>query len=211
MKSELIFCQSFTILHYYTAAEYCIAVIEYNVLTRSYRSYPFIKHYFDRVVILRVYCARLFGLSVTRLCLASELARGIFKRYPVKIVGVQGIGKQELVTAEGHGIIMGIFSDNIHRLSKACAYASSLPYSIEYNAFVATYHIAVFIEKIPVGVSLACIALDKAGIITVGNEADILTVGLVAVDKPAVGGYAPYLVLGHFTEWENACGKLFLA
>ena len=211
MKSELVFCQSFTILHYYTAAEHCIAVIEHNVLTGRYRSYSFIEHYFDRIVILRIYCARLFGLSVARLCLALKPAFGIFKRYPVKIVCIQGISEKKLVFAEGHGIIMGIFPDNIHRFTKARAYASSLPYSIEYNALVPAYNVAVFIKEIAVGVSLACIAPDKAGVIAVGNEADILAVGLVAVDEPAVGGYASYLVLCHFAERENACGKLLLA
>lgn len=79
MKSELAFCQTFTILHYYTAAEYNIAVIEHNVLSRSYRSYLFIKHDPDRISALRIYGTRLFGLSVTCLCLAFKLAFGIFK------------------------------------------------------------------------------------------------------------------------------------
>ena len=59
MKSELAFCQTFTILHYYTAAEYNIAVIEHNVLSRSYRSYLFIKHDPDRISVLRIYGTRL--------------------------------------------------------------------------------------------------------------------------------------------------------
>lgn len=94
MKSELAFCQTFTILHYYTAAEYNIAVIEHNVLSRSYRSYLFIKHDPDRISALRIYGTRLFGLSVTCLCLAFKLAFGIFKRYPVKIICIQRIGKR---------------------------------------------------------------------------------------------------------------------
>lgn len=94
MKSEDEICQTFTILHYYTAAEYNIAVIEHNVLSRSYRSYLFIKHDPDRISALRIYGTRLFGLSVTCLCPAFKLAFGIFKRYPVKIVCIQRIGKR---------------------------------------------------------------------------------------------------------------------
>lgn len=109
MKSELAFCQTFTILHYYTAAEYNIAVIEHNVLSRSYRSYLFIKHDPDRISALRIYGTRLFGLPVTCLCPAFKLAFGIFKRYPVKIICIQRIGKKKLVTAERYGIIIGIF------------------------------------------------------------------------------------------------------
>ena len=161
MKSELAFCQSFTILHYYTAAEYNIAVIEHNVLSRSYRSYIFIKHDPDRISALRIYGTRLFGLSVTCLCPAFKLAFGIFKRYPVKIVCIQRIGKKKLVTAKRYGIIIGIFSDNIHRFTKSCAYSSPLSYRVKYNALVPAYNVAVFIEKIAVGVGVARITLDK--------------------------------------------------
>lgn len=210
MKSEDEICQTFTILHYYTAAEYNIAVIEHNVLSRSYRSYLFIKYDPDRISVLRIYGTRLFSLPVTCLCLAFKLAFGIFKRYPVKIICIQRIGKKKLVTAKRYGIIIGIFSDNIHRFTKSCAYSSPLSYRVKYNALVPAYNVAVFIEKIAVGVGVTRITLDKAGIIAVRHKAYILAVGLVAVDKSAVSRNMPYLVLCHFTERENACGKLLL-
>ena len=167
MKSEDEICQTFTILHYYTAAEYNIAVIEHNVLSRSYRSYLFIKHDHDRISVLRIYGTRLFSLPVTCLCPAFKLAFGIFKRYPVKIICIQRIGKKKLVTAKRYGIIIGIFSDNIHRFTKSRAYSSPLSYRVKYNALVPAYNVAVFIEKIAVWVSVARITLDKAGTIAV--------------------------------------------
>ena len=52
--------------------------------------------------------------------------------------------------------------------------------------------------------------LNNAGVIAVGNKADVLTVGLVGIDEPALISHTARFGLAHPAEREERVRKLVL-
>ena len=72
------------------------------------------------------------------------------------------------------------------------------------------HHAAGFVQKIPGGVVLAGVALQKGCVVAVRDEADVLRVVLPGVDEAVFLRDGAHLLLGQAAQGELNPGKLLL-
>ena len=73
---------------------------------------------------------------------------------------------------------------------------------------VASDNLARTVHDLSCRIRLGAEALDEAGIVAVGDEADVLAVGLVGHDQPRLGSQRPHLRLGQFADRKAQQGEL---
>ena len=72
------------------------------------------------------------------------------------------------------------------------------------------HHAAGFVQKIPGGVVLTCVAFQKGRVVAVRDEADVLRVVLPGVDEAVFLRDGAHLLFGQAAQGELNPGKLLL-
>ena len=113
-------------------------------------------------------------LAVARFGGAIDFFRRRLPRDPVHTRGEQRRGKQFLVVAEQHGIIFGIFGYHIERAVRTHAETLALTRRVALQTAVAAEHAARFVDKVAGLRRDAAVVVQKAHIVPIGDEADVL-------------------------------------
>ena len=108
-----------------------------------------------------------------------------------------------------HLVILRVDLDDINRGADADAKVLALTDGVVRDTLMLSEHLAVDRDEIAGGHG-AAFFLDEGGIVAVGHKADILTVGLVGIDKAVLRRDTAHLVLAQSTERESDIAQLFL-
>ena len=136
----------------------------------------------------------------------GQLREGI----PDPVVSPQGRGKQRFIRPHGDGILLHILSADVYRRAHGQTQPLALPQGVAHRAPVPADHMTAFVQKIPGGVVLTCVAFQKCRVVAVRDEADVLRVVFPGVDEAVFLRDGAHLLLGQAAQGELNPGKLLL-
>lgn len=115
-----------------------------------------------------------------------------------------------MIIPQQDGVIGGVFPQDIDMLPGADAQTLALAGGVAGQALVTAQHMAVPVYKVAGGQVYAAIFPEKMHIIPVGDEADVLTVGLVGIEQTRLTGTVSYSGLVVLPYGQQQVGKLVL-
>lgn len=152
----------------------------------------------------------LFGLIPVLGGAADRLCGGV-DGGPVEGVGDEQGGEQLLIAAQDHPVALHILRQHIGPAIEALAQPSALSDGIADGTGVVADDLAACIDEFALGVGLAGVLLQKAHIIPVRDEADILGILLFGGNEAIFRRNGADLVLAFkFAQGEAGVGKLLL-
>ena len=130
---------------------------------------------------------------------------------PVPVVRPENIGKQGFVGPHGDGVGGHVLGADIYRSAQGDAQTLALAQGVADSALVGAHSVSGQVQITARGIVLPGVALQEGGVISVGDEADVLTVPLPGVAETHFLGDGPDLLLGQFPQGKADVGELMLA
>ena len=130
---------------------------------------------------------------------------------PVEVVCDQA-GREELrVGAQNDPVFLHILAQHVCSAVEALAQASALPDGVADGTCVGADDLAAGVDELALGVGFAGVAFQKAHIIPVRDEADVLGIPLFGVEEALLCGDGADVVLAFkFAQREAGVGQLLL-
>ena len=207
--SEFLFLISYLFIRNDPSAEDDIAVIEHRRLTRRDGADRAVEDQRHRAVGIYRCGAWLFLLAIAGLCLTADGITRNLSADPVEVTDRAHRREEFFLIAEDDGILLGVDPHDIDRRADADAEVLALADRVVHDALVPPQHAAVRRKEVA-RLHRAAVPLDEGRIVAVGDEADILAVGLRRVDKAVLLCDAAHLVLAQPAEGKARMRELFL-
>ena len=192
------------------AAQHLVSVVQHHGLPGGDSPLGLVEHHPHAAALQRIGGAgRVHMLAVPGLGGAAHRRRRRGPGDPVDPGGRQRVGEQVGVVSQQDGVVRAVLPHHIDVLSGGDAQSLPLAAGVAGQPLVAAQHMAVLIHKVPRRQGRA-VLLQEPDVVAVGDEADVLAVGLVRHRQPRLPRLLPDGVLVELPHRQQQMGQLEL-